>query len=168
TMEAAQAYPWFRGLYQSGLQAVMAGCAGFSVADKGFDYLPWVRTNSLDTRLGEETEALSYPVLAGFQRMVGERQQRIVVSGDADWLSNGELFRTRDGLLNGNFRLQQGIFRWLCQEQYPLVLTYKQPVDNHISLRQRDVARVKMVALGGYPLVVLLFFMIYRSRRRRK
>ncbi len=168
TVEAARAFPWFGGLYQSGLQAVMAGCAGLVVNDKGFDYLPLVRTNISDTRNEEEAEVLSYPVLVGLQRMVGGRQQRIVVGGDADWLSNGELFRTRDGFSNGNFRLQQGIFRWLCQEKYPVELTYKQPIDNHISLRQRDVARVKMVALGGYPLIILLFFVVYRSRRKRK
>lgn len=168
TVEAAQAYSWFGGLYQSGLQAVMPGCAGLVVDDKGFDYLPLVRTHVSDTRNGEVTEGLSWPVLAGLQRMVGERRQRIVVGGDADWLSNGELFRVRDGFSNGNFRLQQGIFKWLCGEKYPLELTYKQPIDNHISLRQRDVARVKMVALGGYPLIILLFFVIYRRRRKRK
>ena len=169
TPNAAQLSGDFNRIFHTGRQMIASECVGLTVMNKGFNYLPIIRTNSSSTYiLGEEDAELSYPVLIALQRSLNNSLQRIIVSGDADWLSNGELYRTREGFYNGNFALQKAIFNWLGNDKYPISLTYTRPIDNHIFLKRRDVSLVKMFSLGVYPLILLISLVVYRNKRKRK
>src|SRR5690606_17854874 len=45
----------------------------------------------------------AYPAMVALSRNVGDKEQRILVTADADWLSNGELGLGRKGVKSGNF-----------------------------------------------------------------
>ncbi len=168
TLNAKQLNDDFNWMFQTGSQMVAPGCVGLTITNKGFNYLPIIRTNSSTYVLDEKDAGLSYPILVALERSFGNFQQRIVVSGDADWLSNGELCRIRDGFYNGNLALKKAIFKWLGNDRYPIKLVYTHTIDNHISLKRRDIFWVKIFALGVYPLILLVVLVIYRNKRKRK
>ena len=62
----------------------------------------------------------SYPLALALSRKVGEREQKIMILGDADCLSDGELTRTRTPLWTANYVLIQGGFFWLSDGEVPI------------------------------------------------
>ncbi len=169
TGDIARLGPSAGTLYRSGWAAILPGCSGLSVGDKGFDAWAIVRTDPGTTRQagGNGSDSLGSPVVVALQRTVGNRQQRIVVCGDADWLNNGEYAHPHAGVANGNATLRQNLFRWLIYDKYPVPITAYNSTDNYISLRRRDIFWVKTGALGAYPLLLLTIFGIYRNRRKK-
>lgn len=167
TLNATQLNDDFNWMFRTGSQMIASECVGLTIKNKGFSYSPLVRTNFNTYVLGEKDAGLSYPILIALERSLGDYRQRIIVSGDADWLSNGELCRVRDGFRNGNLALQKTIFKWLGNDRYPIELTYTRAIDNHISLKRRDVSWVKIFALGVYPLILLVVLVVYRNKRKR-
>ena len=52
----------------------------------------------------------SYPLALALSRKMGEREQKIIILGDADCLSDGELTRNRNPLWAANYVIIQGSF----------------------------------------------------------
>ena len=56
---------------------------------------------SINASIGELEQ--SYPVVLSLTRQRGDKEQRIVITGDADCISNGELANSRNGIFAINF-----------------------------------------------------------------
>jgi ABC-2 type transport system permease protein len=97
-------------------------------------------------------------------RTVNNKQQRILVTGDADVLSNGELGRFRVG--NGDLCL--GMFRWLSNSQFPIDVSRPETPDNKLIISRSQIAALKNVLLFVIPILLLIWgaFILIRRRRR--
>ena len=114
--------------------AVMPTAAGLEYStDKGFDVIPLFMSDSTCWNELEYTDIVdkeivynpavgevqkSYPLALALSRKMGAREQKIVVLGDADCLSDGELTRNRKPLCVGTVcpdtcrtRIPDGCFR---------------------------------------------------------
>ena len=175
----------YRGLFRNNYVITMPGTAvmsydttaGFRVApvlstyDKGsWNELETVNFTDekavLNVRAGEVEQ--TYPTLLALTRQVGDREQRVVVLGDADCMSNAELLMNRRGVRAANFNLITGMFRWLSYEEFPLVLSAISPQDKVLELTKDSMTWVRVGLLWVLPgLFVLGYIGIWLKRRRR-
>jgi len=106
------------------------------------------------------------PAMVSLTRMVNGRQQRIVISGDADFLSNAELGRNNPRTCN--FALSTGIFSWLSYGEFPIDSFRPKGADNKIELTGKGLGWIKIFLLGVLPGLVLIGGTILLIRRKRK
>ncbi len=117
-----------------------------------------------DAEQGDQKGPL--PVAVSLTRMVNGRQQRIVVAGDADFLSNSEL--GRQNIKTANFDFSTAIFSWFSYGQFPID-GYRPPsLDKQLSLTDSGFSFLKVLLLGILPGLVLLVGSITLIRRKRK
>lgn len=156
--------------------------AGSSIVDKisdaGFTVVP-VLTSPVDgwnkAAPIDPTAAISYnagagdqkgefPVSVALTRTVNNRQQRILVSGDADFMSNGELNRGKRGQ---NEYYLQGVFRWLSGGLFPVDATRPDPKDMTLNVSRDQITVLKYICRGIIPAMIAIFGMILLFKRRR-
>ncbi len=106
------------------------------------------------------------PVMLGLTRTINGKQQRIVVAGDADFLSNAEL--SRQNIRTCNFDLSTALFSWFSNGEFPIE-TYRPPSpDNRLLLNDTGLSFLKIVMLGVLPGLLLIMGSILLIRRKRK
>lgn len=104
--------------------------------------------------------------VAALNRKVGEKEQRIVISGDADCVSDQE-FTTFRPFHKANFVLISAPFMWLTEGKYPVFPVPIEPIDNKVSLTLgvRTVTKIMCTALPATILLVLGLFIIIRRQK---
>ena len=75
-------------------------------------------TIRLNPAIGEVEQ--SYPTMVALSRQVNGKEQRVILSGDADCISNGELMSQRRGINAANFSVITGSFFWLSDNEVPI------------------------------------------------
>ena len=111
-------------------------------------------TIRLNPLVGEVEQ--SYPTLVALSRRVGEREQRIILSGDADCISNGGLMGQKAGVRSSNFTLIMGGFFWLSDNEAPVDVRRPRPTDNKIYITSATGAGiVKWSLVLVLPLLLL-------------
>ena len=170
---------WRRSIF------TMPGAVGIdSVADKGFRMIPLLVSrdtgcwNELETTdfvneivklnpaIGErETQMVTAMAL---EREHNGRNQRVLVLGDADCISMGELSVVRRGIRASNFSLLQGAFCWLSDEELPVDIRHPKTIDNKVYLGITSGIWVKAFVKWIFPLVLFIFGIILLLRRQRK
>ena len=114
--------------------------------------------------LGDEKGSM--PVVLGLSRTVNGKQQRIVVSGDADFLSNSEL--GRNNIQTCNFDFSTGVFSWFAGGQFPID-SYRPPsVDRRLTLTDGAFDFLKIMLLGVLPGILVVIGAVILIRRKRK
>ena len=58
--------------------------------------------------------------MVALSREINGKEQRIILSGDADCISNGELMGGRRGINASNFSIITGGFFWLSDNEVPI------------------------------------------------
>lgn len=185
TREAGEKFPYYetRRRYGFRVSANMAAALDYSgAADHGFSVTPVLRTRTgvwtemettdfVDRRPVYNPEAGelrdSMVVMAALARQVGEREQRIVVSGDADIIANGELTSSRPMGAN-NYTVITGSFRWLSDDRYPVDTQLPDKTDDRIRLPQGSRKWVNWLFIGFIPAALLMAGAIVIIRRQRK
>src|SRR5690606_31386815 len=110
--------------------------------DESFSWNEVETTNFVDDTIrynpaaGEVKKA--YPAVIALSRNVGDREQRILVTADADWLSNGELGLGRKGVRSGNFELIMASFYWLSDGEVPIDMRRDTPPDRTMSVGKAE------------------------------
>ena len=149
---------------------VMTGVAALRILDSGlFDVSPVVvidpesGTASLET----STDATLNDTALGLllSRPAGGKEQRIMVVGDADFMSTATLSSdTRK--INGQFL--EDTMRWLSNGTHPVDVSRPDPIDTHINLDLKGVDRLKVLFYGIIPGLLTLFAaqLLYRRRAR--
>lgn len=111
-------------------------------------------TIRLNSDIGEIER--SYPTVVALSRQVGEREQRIILSGDADCVSNGGLMASKAGVRSSNFTLILGGFYWLSDYEAPVDVRRPRPSDNKIYITTSSgVGVVKWSLVLVLPLLLL-------------
>ncbi len=106
------------------------------------------------------------PTAVRLIRKVNGKEQRILVLGDADLLSNAEL--GRHNVRTANFEFNTALFGWLCYNEFPVETTRPRPLDNHLNLTGASVKKLKIIFLGVLPGLLLLTGAFILIRRKRK
>ncbi|WP_418991083.1 Gldg family protein [Alistipes sp.] len=184
TEEAAQIYPRFDKLRNYGVRMGLTGAVEIRLrgADSLFRVLPLLKSdeegvwNERETTDFIEDSAVYNPAAgerqreyllgAALSRRVGDKEQRIVVLGDADCISN-------DGLAAqywfgaSNYTLIDGAFRWMSYNQFPIDTTHPDYVDNDISLGKPARKWNKWGATALFPGLLLLAGILLIVKRQR-
>jgi ABC-2 type transport system permease protein len=119
---------------------------------------------SFDAGKGDQPGPL--PAVIGLTRTINGRQQKIVVSGDADFLSNAEL--ARFNIKTCNFDFSTGIFSWFANGEFPIDTSRPPAKDKRLAITDSSLAFLKLLLLGIFPGLLLALGSILLIRRKRK
>lgn len=143
------------------------------VQDKGEFIGSWTEMQTTDfideiPTFDETTGEIGGPVLTGLAitREIGEKQQRILVLGDADCFSNGEISTRRNNINAQNFNFIAGMFYWLSHEVSPTDVRRPDMPDDEMLLTKDEVRKFKIFYNWVLPSVLLVSLLFIWLRRR--
>jgi ABC-2 type transport system permease protein len=99
-------------------------------------------------------------------RKINGKEQRIVITGDADFMSNAELGRSN--VKNANFVFNTALFSWLSYGEFPIDTSRPDAKDNRVKVTPDQVNVFRIIFVWILPAVVLAFATILLIRRKRK
>lgn len=150
--------------------------------DKGFKVTTLFRTdsvgswNELETtnfiddsvRLNRAAGELeqSYPTVLALSRKVKGKEQKILVTGDADWLSNGELGMQRGDLRASNYSLIVASFYWLSDGEVPIDMRRDESADTSLHITEGIWAFAGIFLKWGLPAILIVMSLVIWIRRR--
>ena len=123
-------------------------------------------TIRLNPNIGEIER--SYPTVVALSKKVGAKEQRIILAGDADCISNGELLGSHAGVQASNFTMIMGGFFWLSDNEMPIDVRRPRPSDDKIYVKAAGVKVIKWSLEAVLPLLLVVgggFIWIRRKGR---
>jgi ABC-2 type transport system permease protein len=102
----------------------------------------------------------------GLTRTINGKQQRIVVTGDADFLSNAELGRYNPK--TANFDFSTALFSWFSNGEFPIDTSRPLSKDKRVTISSGGLIVLKWLLLGILPGLLLIAGTILLIRRKRK
>ena len=125
-------------------------------------------TDSADVEYsaGDGDEKGLFATALSLTRMVNGKQQRIVITGDADLMSNSELGRRN--ARTANFVFNTAIFGWFSYGQFPIETTRPRSKDNRLRLSEAGLKVIKVIFWALVPGGLLIFGTVLLIRRKRK
>lgn len=117
-----------------------------------------------EAKNGDEHGA--FPGALMLTRKISNKEQRILVSGDADFFSNKELGRSNMQTINGSVAIS--IFSWFSNAEFPIDLSRPNPKDNKLKLNKAGVKTSQVLYYGVIPGTIILLGMVLLIRRKRK
>ncbi len=165
------------------LKVSMAGVAGLSYALNGpYDIRPLLLTDARRTwnkngKLDIDSTDLVYaaadgdekgpiPAAVCLTRTVDGREQRIIVTGDADFMSNAEL--VRKNIKTANFHFNTALFGWFTYGQFPINTDRPKSLDTRLAISHAGPTVLKVLLLGVLPGILLLSGTVLLIRRKKK
>lgn len=153
TDSASAAIPGLAGWKAAGAIISMPGAASLAYEGSSFNATPLL-------------EAANGSALAmALQRKVNNHTQKILLSGDADFMSTGELSRNKPSVSNG--RLTSTLFQWFTDGKFP-VNTGAIPPRDSIDSKDSGIMLMRILFFGVLPGLLLVYgaiLLIYRKRR---
>ena len=183
TKEAADFSYVYKRMKAWGYVATMPSATGLDyVTDKGYTVTPLFVSDTIDcwnelqmTNFVDDTARFdpsageirkTFVTGLALTRKIGDKEQKIMIFGDADCVSNGEFSRSRKGIKASNYMIIQGAFFWLSDEEVPIDVRRPPIPDNKIYVGETGAYIIKIMFMGVFP-VVLLFFALFIWIRRR-
>ena len=108
-----------------------------------------------------------YNTAYALTKNVGEKEQRILIFGDADWFSKGELNMSRT-FSTGNHSLIVNTFKWMAYNKYPMSFQRPPLPDNAMHFKFKDKKFSNFFFLFLFPFSWLVFGSIVWYKRRNK
>lgn len=106
------------------------------------------------------------PTAISLTRKLNNKEQRIVVAGDADFMSNAEL--QRYNLNTVNFVFNTALFSWLSEGQFPIDTSRPEAKDKRVNVSSDEVAFLRIIYIWLLPALILAAAAILLIRRKRK
>jgi len=124
-------------------------------------------TVTLNKAVGESLLNPAVTAIA-LNRNVGEKEQKIVILGDADCISNGEISIFRSEVKAANYNFIMGAFFWMSNDQVPVDVRRPTPKDRSINLGTSGMKATRWILIGLLPfLMIILYTLIWIRRRGR-
>ena len=127
----------------------------------------WIRKGNLVTdsaaiqfRPEEGDVKGSFATSLQLSRKLGNREQRIVITGDADFVSN-----KRNGMAES---FNNTIHYWLSQESYPVYLPRPKPSDDAVTVTAPVMKVLNIVYVWLLPAFLIITAAVILIRRKRK
>jgi len=169
--------------FEDSVRVSLPGAAGLSYKPHGdYDIQPLLVTDgqlswNKKGRLVADSAEIVYsaadgdqkgaiPTVVRLTRKVNGKEQRIIVTGDADFLSNAEL--GRGNIRTANFHFNTALFGWFTYGQFPIDATRPKSRDTRLSLTGSGITRLKVIFLGILPGLLLILAAILLIRRKKK
>jgi ABC-2 type transport system permease protein len=194
TQEALDQSDIWNDIYGRRFFVGMSGAAGLvQTADKGFKVVPFLRTDTIKLYSSKDTfptwneketidfvndsprvnnaigEAIgAYATAVGVSRKVGAKEQRIMILGDADCISNGGMRPQTKRFPTSNFTIIPAMFNWLSYGNVPVDVSRPPSTDKEIHLTKNGAKKIRYTLMWVIPGVVLLASTILLIRRKRK
>lgn len=185
TAEAGSISYHFEPMYLFGQVVASQGVAGLrQIGDKGYKVTELFKSDTLGswneletTDFVDDTVRLnpaigeveqSYPTMVALSREVNGKEQRIILSGDADCISNSELSGGRRGVQARNFTVITGGFFWLSDNEVPVDMRRLRPTDNKLFVGSTGAKAIKWTLVLVVPVLLAggaVTFMIRRKGR---
>lgn len=132
-----------------------------------FSNLPFLKVEA-----GSSTFGANHVIGMALSRKISPtKEQRVVVIGDADFLSNVEL-RRRLKILTGNrSMIVIPLLKWVSYDQFPIYESrdgLEKPKDNILFLEKPGVDRLRLFLIVLLPCLVLAVSAIYLKLRKSK
>lgn len=108
----------------------------------------------------------SYPTALALSRTLRGKEQRIVVTGDADFMSNSELGRYN--VRTANFAFNTAIFSWLSNGEFPIDASRPEAKDKRMKINSAAAKIWRIVFVWVVPGILLACGAILLIRRKRK
>lgn len=184
TTSAVKTYPDLRALSSHGNRVTMPGAVHVTGSrEKGFAPLTLLASasdgwNELqttdfvndvahpDTLSGESIGAKS--VALQMTRKVGDRTQKVLLLGDSDCFSNGELTRQRYAVSSSNFPFLYKMFQWLTDGRFPVDTPRANGTDNSLRIGFETLPFVKWGFTLVLPLLMLAAALLIIIRRKSR
>lgn len=167
------------------LRVSMPGCVAltqFETTDR-FQYTPILETETKGVWIEKEQTNLNeaavecnasagekeqtYVTAYALSRQIKNKEQRIIICGDADCMSNAELTLSREGYTSGNFNMIIESFRWLSGGEFPIDVRRPHCPDDQFSIGVKDIDAMKTIFTIMIPAILLLMGIgIWFFRRR--
>lgn len=162
----------------------MPTASALAYTDKGFDVTTLFTSdsseswNELETKnfiddtimfnsvAGEVKKPL--PTVLALSRKINNKEQKILITGDADWLSNGELGMQRKDVPASNFSLINAGFFWLSDGEVPIDMRRDPALDKSLSVGEDGWAIASICLKWIFPAVLIAVAVIISIRRRRR
>lgn len=158
-----------------------AGGVGI-IEDKGYKIIPLVSTessgywNELEmTNFTNEVPTLnpsigeyegSIPIALALLKKTGNKEQKIIVLGDADFVSNAELSINRTEQ-SANWAFIVNSFKWLADNKFPIDVRRPNSTDNEIKITPQSYTVLTIALKWVIPGLLLLTAVVVWIRRRR-
>jgi len=152
--------------------------------ENGFEVTPLIQTkwrncwNELETSDFENEKVVlnpkigeiekPYEMAIALNKKIGGKEQRIVVLGDADCLSNSEMFIRRDGIQANNSAFQMAIYEWLSNNEYPVDVRKPDFKDDGFKVDLLTFNTWRIILIWLIPIGILLGYFLIWFRRRKK
>ncbi|QEC43803.1 Gldg family protein [Pseudobacter ginsenosidimutans] len=172
-------YLWANGIYEDSLFLKIRGATSLSgKGENGFHSTPlvlsapnksWLKVGKLivdstapvfDPAAGDQKE-VSAPVITKLSRTIGQKEQRIIVTGDADILSN-------QGIWDGTTPMLYSMYSWTAYNKFPIYTPRPQAKDDWLLVKMKRAYIQKIVFTWILPSLVLITGVIILIRRKRK
>ncbi|SMC67727.1 Gldg family protein [Pedobacter africanus] len=108
----------------------------------------------------------SFPTALMLTRKARNKEQRIIVTADADFFNNMELNRSNMRTLNSAFAMS--MFRWFSYGEFPVDASRPLSKDNSTTLTKESIMPLQVLCYGVLPGVLFLTGLIILIRRKRK
>jgi ABC-2 type transport system permease protein len=107
----------------------------------------------------------SYPLAISLTKDFKEKQQKIIIIGDADFMSNVELQRNNITTVNGSFAIR--MFKWFSDGKYPISIKKGESSENKILVNRSQINLQKLLLLVLIPILISVWGGVVILRRRR-
>jgi hypothetical protein len=173
-------YPFNGSWYRA--QVTMPGVAGLEyTGGNEYSVTPLFQTDSLCwnelTTRNFEDDTVSYnPEIGELQkvyttglalsRKFGDKEQRIIILGDADCISNGEISISRQNVWAENYAIVDGAFYWLSNEEVPIDVRRPEAPDNKLYLTKEQMVVWSVVLKWILPCILAVIAIVIWVRRK--
>ena len=106
--------------------------------------------------------------MVALSRKVGNKEQKIILTGDADCISNGEFGRRVPGVRTANFSLITGSFFWMSDNEVPIDVRRPALPDDKVYVEKTGSKVIKWSFMIILPLLLAgigIFLWIRRKGR---
>lgn len=174
-----QALPEFK--FREGVVMVNPRAMGISYTDStDFDITPIVISNKENTWIRRESFDLStekvvfdsihdhrvqVPLAIALKRNIDSKEQKIIIFGDADFMSNAQASRNTPRNVNMSFTIK--MFKWFSNNQYPVSIRRPKSIDTKILLNRDGIILLKVILLGIIPFLIALAGTVFLIRRHQ-
>jgi ABC-2 type transport system permease protein len=172
--------PAFRDLQKYGAYVATPGVAAIKLTDTGtfrIDTLlmsaplGWNSIRPVDLTVTEvHFDPLAgdkrgvFPIAVTMTRKVAGRTQKILTTGDADFLSNNMLKQTSAS----NLKFAADLFKWFSGSAFPVNVDRPVPTDDVLLVKRKQLSSIKFGFLGVIPALIVALGAFKLISRKRK